>query len=188
MARSKVAKLDSRTRTRTTLARQPKPLPALVADAREIEQFLFHEAACLDDRGRWEDWLNLFTDDGFYWVPYNKDQPDPINYPSIIYEDRILRAVRIGKLLHPRSWSQQPPSRTARVIGNIRLEGQDATGDLVVRSTFTMMEFRRDTYQPYCGSYEHHLRRAKGGWKIAMKRVDLISADGIYEHIIQVPI
>jgi 3-phenylpropionate/cinnamic acid dioxygenase small subunit len=188
MAGNKVAKLESRARTRTTPSRHPAPLPPPVADPREVEQFLFHEAACLDDRSRWEEWLNLFTDDGFYWVPYNTGQTDPVNYPSIIYEDHLLRAVRIGKLLHPRSWSQQPPSRTARVVGNIRLEGQNTTGDLVVRSTFNMMEFRRDAYQPYSGTYEHHLRRAKAGWKIAMKRVDLISADGIYEHIIRVPI
>jgi len=162
---------------------------AAATDIREIEQFLYREAACLDDRDRWREWLDLFTEDGIYWIPYSKDHKDPLDHASIIYEDGIMRAVRIGKLLHPKSWSQQPASRTARIVGNVQIAGSEPeTGDLAVRSTFNMLEFRRDRYQAYGGTYRHHLRRHGGEWKIAYKRVDLISADGIYENIIQVPI
>ena len=34
----------------------------------EVEQFLYHEAALLDDR-RFHEWLELLTDDVEYWMP-----------------------------------------------------------------------------------------------------------------------
>ncbi len=36
--------------------------------ARDVETFLIHEAGLLDDR-RFEDWADLFTEDGYYWRP-----------------------------------------------------------------------------------------------------------------------
>ena len=35
---------------------------------REIEEFLYHEADLLDER-RYEEWLELLTDDVRYWMP-----------------------------------------------------------------------------------------------------------------------
>jgi hypothetical protein len=32
------------------------------------------------------------------------------------------------------------------------------------------------------------MEKRNGEWKIAFKRVDLVSADGVYENFIQVPI
>jgi benzoate/toluate 1,2-dioxygenase beta subunit len=162
---------------------------AAAVDIREIEQLLYREAHCLDDRARWDEWLDLYTDDALYWIPYTREQTDYENHASICLENKMQMEVRLGKLRHGRSWSQQPPSRTARVVGNIVIEGSDAaSGELVVKSTFTMFEFRRDQYQPYAGFYTHRLRRVGESWKIAHKRVDLVSADGIYENFIQVPI
>ena len=34
----------------------------------EVEQFLFHEARLLDER-KFDDWLDLLTDDIHYWMP-----------------------------------------------------------------------------------------------------------------------
>ena len=158
-------------------------------DPREIEQVLYREAYCLDDRARWDEWLTLYTDDALYWIPYSREQTDSVNHASICLEDKLMMEVRLGKLRHPRSWSQQPQSRTARVIGNVMIDGVDPkTGEVTVRSSFTMTEFRRDRHQPYAGHYTHRLRRVKGEWKIAHKRVDLVSGDGVYESFIQVPI
>ena len=35
---------------------------------RRVEQFLFDQSDMLDSR-RWQDWINLFTKDGVYWMP-----------------------------------------------------------------------------------------------------------------------
>ena len=40
-------------------ARVAPSAEAAAAYIREIEQFLYREAACLDDRNRWQEWLDL---------------------------------------------------------------------------------------------------------------------------------
>lgn len=156
-------------------------------DLREVEQFLFHEARCLDDRARWKEWLDLFTDDGTYWIPYSREQTDFVDTPSIVYEDRVLLALRIERTLHPHAWSQDPETRTARIVGNVMLDGGDsASGDLLVRSSFIMLEYRADRYLQYGGSCLHRLAHVGGELRIRQKRVDLISGDGVYEDIIQI--
>ena len=151
----------------------------------DVAQFLYHEARCLDNRSRWEEWVELFSNDGTYWMPYTKDQPDPLDTPSIVYEDKPLLAIRIGRLKHPRAWAQDPETRTARIVGNVIVEPVKGEA-LTVHSTFHMLEFRADRHSAYGGTYTHHLVRSGEGFRIKQKRVDLISADGIYEDIMQV--
>ena len=41
-----------------------------------VEQFLYRQADLLD-RKHWQDWIDLFTDDGVYWMP-----PEPPTPPG----------------------------------------------------------------------------------------------------------
>ena len=70
--------------------------------------FVVNEAHLLDTR-RYEEWNALFTDDAFYWVPLVPDQEDGLNHTSHLYEDKLLRELRIERLKSPRAFSQQPP-------------------------------------------------------------------------------
>ena len=56
---------------------------------REVERFLYFQAEVLDER-RWEDWLDLFADDGVYWMPASKNQDTGESQPNIFYEDYHL--------------------------------------------------------------------------------------------------
>src|SRR5262249_44966581 len=78
----------------------------------EAEAFLVAEARLLDE-GRFEDWLALFADDGFYWIPAAPGQNDPFNHLSIFYEDKSVLGMRIRRLAHPRAYSALPAPRTA---------------------------------------------------------------------------
>ena len=40
--------------------------------AREVEEFFYHEAELLDQR-RYEEWLDLFTDDTHYFMPMRRN-------------------------------------------------------------------------------------------------------------------
>ncbi len=40
----------------------------------EIEAFLYHEAELLDER-RYEEWLDLFTEDAHYFMPMRRNVP-----------------------------------------------------------------------------------------------------------------
>ena len=153
----------------------------------EIEEFLYRQAEILDDK-RWDEWLNLFTKDGIYWVPVTEDQTeaDAAGVPNIFYEDLDLMRVRAKRVNHPRAWSQKPPHRTSHLVSGVVVESLDEkTGDVVVRSRFTMSEFRRDITRAFAGKYRHTLKKTKDGYRIRTQRVDLVNSEGPWEYVLQ---
>ena len=52
---------------------------------REVEQLLFRQAECLDGK-RWQDFIELFTDDGTYWMPAAPEQTTGDGVPSIFWD------------------------------------------------------------------------------------------------------
>jgi 3-phenylpropionate/cinnamic acid dioxygenase small subunit len=152
---------------------------------REVEQFLFRQAEILDGR-RWGDYIGLFAENGFYWMPASPEQTTGEGMPSIFYEDRDLMTVRMKRLTHPHAWSQSPLWGTSHLVSNVTVEKQDPrSGDVVVRSRFHMMEFRRETSRHFAGSYVHHLQRNAGGYRIKLQRVDMVNGQGPYDYVLQ---
>ena len=151
--------------------------------AHTTESFLIHEARLLDER-RFDDWLDLFTDDGWYWVPIEPDQDNPHDTVSLIYDDRRLLETRIRRLAHPGAHAQSPPSRTSRIVANVTAEDDPANGaDFVVRSKFQMVEYRRDNQRLFAGTSRHGLVADNGGYRIRWKRVDLVNCDSMHDGI-----
>lgn len=150
----------------------------------EIEQYLAREAALLDDRD-WEGWESLFAEGGTYWVPLAHGQADPLNHASLFYEDAMMREVRRRRLEHVRAWSQLPVTRTARIVGNVLItSGSKEKGELTVRSTFQLSEWRaRRDQRQLAGHYTHFLALDGSDWKIKQKRVDLINCDGVHNAL-----
>ena len=150
-------------------------------DRAPFEQFLIHEARLLDER-RFRDWMELFTEDGTYWVPAVPDQNSPFDQASLFYDDRELMKTRIDRLEHPRIHVQTPPSRTAHLVGNAIVEQADeAKGEYVVGSTVIMVEYREDRQRVFAGRQQHRLRRHGDTFRIVQKRVDLINCDSAFE-------
>lgn len=161
---------------------RPAELP--LEAQRGVEQFLFLEARLLDER-RFAQWLALWSPEGMYWIPREHGQASPCDHISIAWEDAMLREVRVGRLLHARNWSQLPPTRTARLIGNVMIDGETAAGDLVVHSSFQLSEWRNHEVQQHlAGACTHKLRRDAGGaWQLHMKRIDLVNCDARLPNI-----
>jgi 3-phenylpropionate/cinnamic acid dioxygenase small subunit len=157
-------------------------LPARQAlDPDRCEQFLLHEARLLDD-GKFDDWLALFTPEAWYWVPSEPNQPDPVETVSLIYDDRRLLETRVRRLASPRMYSQEPRSRTSRIVGNVTIEESDANS-CTVRSKFIMIEYRREQQRIFSGTILHSLIQAGGRIMIAWKRVDLVNCDAPLDGI-----
>ena len=150
-------------------------------DRAAFEDFLIHEASLLDAR-RFRDWMDLFTDDGTYWVPAVPDQKSPFDQASLFYDDRDLMKTRIDRLEHPRIHVQTPPSRTAHLVGNVVVEDNDSAGnEYVIGSTVIMVEYRDDAQRVFAGRQRHRLRRNGDGLRIVQKRVDLINCDSAFD-------
>ncbi len=146
-----------------------------------VSQFLFHEARLLDER-RWEEWNALFLDDGVYWAPATPAQPDPLDHVSLIYEDQLLRKVRIARFASPVAYSLQPFPRTSHLVANVMIDRHDAAaGEIAATSRFLMVEFRRDTQRFYAGACLHELVEQDGGFRIRLKKADLVNCEGPQE-------
>ena len=150
-----------------------------------VEQFLYLQADLLD-RKEWERWIGLFTDDGVYWMPPEPSYTTWDGTPAIFAEDKNLMRVRMGRVLHPDAWSQRPLWGTNHVVSNVQIQKAGSNGVLVVKSRFHMMELRRDDVRHFAGSYEHHLRKTKDGYRIQLQRVDMTNAQAAYDYVLQV--
>jgi 3-phenylpropionate/cinnamic acid dioxygenase small subunit len=140
------------------------------------EQFLYHEARLLDEQ-RFEEWLELFTQDAIYWLPLQQGQADPHQSSSLIHDDRTLLELRVRQMRHPRAHARSPLPRTVHQVGNVVVEGD------VVRSTLTVVEFRNERQRLWGALVEHRLRRDGATYRIEHKRVDLVNSEGELEGI-----
>src|SRR6516225_7543502 len=136
----------------------------------ECEQFLILEARLLDE-ARFDEWLGLFTADAWYWVPCEPSQKSPRETVSLIYDDRRLLETRVRRLASPRIYSQEPRSRTSRIVTNVTIEDVTDPAATLVRSKFVLIEFRRNTQRLFGGTSFHRLKTMDGDIKIAWKRV-----------------
>jgi 3-phenylpropionate/cinnamic acid dioxygenase small subunit len=170
-----------RRRPLATLARAARVPTQQRLDLRRCEQFLLHEARLLDE-GKFNDWLALFTPEAWYWVPSEPDQADPVETVSLIYDDRRLLETRVRRLASPRMYSQEPRSRTSRIIANVSIESIERSS-CIVRSKFMMIEYRRERQRLFGGTALHRLVQADGRIMIAWKRVDLVNCDAPMDGI-----
>lgn len=146
-----------------------------------VEQFLYHEARLLDTQ-RFEEWLELFTEDATYWVPLERGQQDPVESSSIIHDDRTLLELRVRQARHPRAHARLPLARTVHQVGNI-LVLSEKDSELEVASTLQLVEFRAEKQRVWGALVEHRLRRVADGFRIARKRVDLANSEGELDGI-----
>lgn len=150
---------------------------------RSLIDFVYTEARLLDEQ-RFEDWLELFTDDAYYWMPLARDQRDPILHTSLMYEDKLLLRVRIERLHGQRTFSQQPRSHGHHLLQAPSIESSDpATGEHVLRTAFHYTETRLDEQTLFAGWATHHLVECDGALRIRLKRVDLVNCDAAFGNI-----
>lgn len=153
----------------------------------EVEAFLIREARLLDER-RFEEWMELFTADGYYWVPARLEQTDPWSEVSLMFDDREIMANRIQRLRHPKVYAQIPASRGVRQVSNVEIDAVDeASGEITARSVFFMFEHRPTLPQPiervFAGHCYHRLRPEGGSFRLLWKKVLIANCDAAFEPL-----
>lgn len=143
----------------------------------DLIDFVVREARLLDAK-RFDEWNALFTDDAIYWIPLAPDQQDGLEHTSHMYEDKLLRDLRVERLKSPRAFSQLPPSRCHHLLQTPTVEEFDEAGNrYVLRTEFHYTETQGDEMVMLVGTAYHHLSLADGGLRITHKRVNLINCD-----------
>lgn len=142
----------------------------------EVTEFLYREAEYLDHR-RLKDWLELLTEDVTYEVPrrvtreVGEDAPVFSEKSFHLQEDRESLEARISRYDKDYAWAENPPSRTTRLVSNIRIDpGEDQLG---VTSNFLLLRLRNEEAQPTFLSGERldELVRTEEGLKLDDRRV-----------------
>jgi 3-phenylpropionate/cinnamic acid dioxygenase small subunit len=152
---------------------------------REIEDFLYREADLLDER-EYDQWLDLLTEDIVYWMPMRKNVSYANRTKDITAEDDVAwfhddkdtlrkRVKQIQTGIH---WADEPISRVAHVITNVRLaepisvlaEGAKAT----TKCRFIVYRNRLESETDLLvGRREDTLTRVQGALKIARRKIIL---------------
>ncbi len=146
----------------------------------ECYQFLVHEAALLDDN-RMEDWLGLLSEDISYEVPIRQTRhrtEDPLQPDAWhMKEDIASMKMRISRLATKSAWGEDPPTRTRRLIGNLRTTAPDST---TINATSNILVYygRGDVSEHTILAAERHdiLRRSSGGLRLRRREVILSHA------------
>ena len=143
-----------------------------------VEQFLYREVRLLSER-RYEEWLDLFTDDARYWMPARETidgQPDALwNEGEMAYfdDDKEFLAARIERLRSSLAHAEQPPSRLRYFVSNVEIEELDG-GELDVRCNLLVYQSRLErTEGSYIGRREDRLCEAGSSWRIKLRKVIL---------------
>jgi 3-phenylpropionate/cinnamic acid dioxygenase small subunit len=146
----------------------------------ELMHFYIREAWMLDER-RFKDWLKIFTDDLFYFMPRRKnvsrrDLNRELTKPgdlALFEESKKDMELRINRLDTGMAWSEDPPSRTRHLIGNLMVESLGENEAKAV-TAFIVYKSHLETDQDlYAGSREDLLRREDGQWKVARRTIIL---------------
>ncbi len=165
-------------------------------EQRALERFYFHEARLLDSR-QYNQWLQLVSAEIAYLMPArtnalvnNRDRgseemisierelegADSMGCP-IREETYIHLMVRVERAFKINSWSENPPARTRRIVGNVELMSRE-DGKLQVLSNFHMFYARPGSANfVYSGQRRDTLEEVEGSYRIARREVIMDYAD-----------
>src|SRR4030095_9596765 len=152
----------------------------------ELENVLYAEADLLDNR-RYEEWLDILTDDIRYWMPlrrnYKFGQESQKNsreweYLAWFDENKTTLTLRVKQIMTGIHWAEEPPSRISHFVTNIRIiEANPSVADpLEVKLSSRFLVYRnrlQDETDILVGKREDVLRKEKGQWKIARRNIFL---------------
>jgi len=152
----------------------------------EIEDFLYHEAELLDER-RYEEWLDLFTEDTHYFMPMRRNVPrDELDREftregadvNWFDEGKDTLGRRVKQILTGVHWAEEPPSRICHMVSNVQILDATPAGpaptEVAVKSRFLIYRNRVETETDFLvGKREDVLRRVDGAWRIARRKIVL---------------
>lgn len=165
-------------------------LEVTAEEQRALERFYFHEARLLDNR-QYQQWLALVSEQISYLMPSrvnvqvnNRDRgkeemisverelegQDSMGCPHR-EETYIHLMVRVERAFKVNSWSENPPARTRRIVGNVELMERNAD-ELSVLSNFHLYYSRPGNENVmYSGQRRDVLLRGDDGFRIGRREV-----------------
>lgn len=139
-----------------------------------VSDFLISEAELLDNR-ELETWIGLFDQPAQYRVlPLQRHlvEGEPHDSLFIIADDYGRLRERVDSLLSGHSWMETPPSRTRRLVSNVRIKSRDGE-QLTIKSNFVVHQFRNQQAWYFVGEATHVLHDSPRGLRILKRDIRL---------------
>ncbi|MEM9256206.1 MAG: aromatic-ring-hydroxylating dioxygenase subunit beta [Pseudomonadota bacterium] len=173
----------------TSLATSPE-------QQRALERFYFHEARLLDNR-QYQQWLALMCEDIAYLMPARvnrqvdnrlRGQEQMISVERELEdvesmgcphreESMIHLMVRVERAYKINSWSENPPARTRRIVGNVELMARQ-NDNLQVISNFHLFYARPGAADCiYSGQRRDTLKADADSFRVGRREIVLDYAD-----------
>jgi len=147
----------------------------------EAEQFLFAEVRLLDQR-HYQQWRDLFGDDGVYWVPVNDTGADPQINCSVIYASGQQLDDRLERAGSSYFWADQPAIKSVHTVSNISVQANGGGITLMANQVIYLYrenDQRRDVaLEILPATSEYRLEKGTTGWHIKLKKLNFLQADG----------
>lgn len=145
----------------------------------EFEQWLYREAKLLDDID-FDGWFSLMHPSLLYQMPVRVnmegiERPDYSMEMFAFNDDIELLKIRVDRLKTDYAWAELPPSRTRRLVSNVRVE-EYVPNEKAVVSSYLMIYRSRSTdihHDLISGERRDEFTYADGEWKLS-KRFFLI--------------
>lgn len=153
---------------------------------REIEQFLYAEADLLDER-RYDEWLDLLTDDVRYWMPMARnfqfgdtarEWTRELEDLAWFDEGKTTLTQRVQQIMTGIHWAEEPASRVTHMVTNVSMLGVtpsiEEPDEVTIKCRFLVYRNRlQDEIDILVGKRRDVLRRLDAGWKIARREIFL---------------
>lgn len=164
-----------------TVQARVRPWRASLELQHEIEQFLYREAALLDNR-EFDQWLEVLAEDIRYFMPLRTNRSrreQNLEYSNdresaVFDDDKQMMKTRVRKLRAPGSWAEDPPSRTRHIVSNVIVEEERGKDSFLVSSAFLTYRNRGERHVDIlAGERRDVLRRADTalGFEIAARTI-----------------
>jgi p-cumate 2,3-dioxygenase subunit beta len=146
----------------------------------EIEDFLYHEAALLDE-WKLKEWAALFSSNGSYIIPpIGNPNADPNQSLFLALDDRERLEQRALRLLKKEAHVEYPHSTTLHNVNNVRIMNKEEDA-VTVTCNFSTYRTKRETIDCYVGVFEYEFVKEDGELKIQQKKV-ILKLDSLRPH------
>jgi 3-phenylpropionate/cinnamic acid dioxygenase small subunit len=143
----------------------------------EVMDFLIEEAHLLDE-GLFNEWLQLLADDVECTMPVRQSvsrQRGPGFDEGMIWfqEDKATLSYKVQRLSGDSAFAEDPPSRTRRLVTNLRLHETAVPGEYLAQSYLLIVRNRGDAQQfdIFAARRDDVLHRTEPGWQLTKRTV-----------------
>jgi PAH dioxygenase small subunit len=148
----------------------------------EATDFLYEEAHLLET-GEFEDWLLMLDDEVEYIAPVRRTRlrHEGSEFdPAMMHFEETIDTLkqRVRRLRTRYAFAEDPPSRTRRLVTNIRVHETDVSNEYAVSSSLLVLRNHRDdpTFHLIAARRDDVLRQHPEGMQLLRRTVLLDSA------------